>query len=68
MKIYGYQRECEDLIELKEVSFLADIEELSYKEIGHVLNKTTSNVKILIYRARRALEKIVLEEGYKYEN
>ena len=43
-------------------------QELSYKEIGHVLNKTTSNVKILIYRARRALEKIILEEGYKYEN
>lgn len=55
-------------LEYQNVIYLADIEELSYKEIGHVLNKTTSNVKILIYRARRALEKIVLEEGYKYEN
>ena len=55
-------------LEYQNAIYLADIEELSYKEIGHVLNKTTSNVKILIYRARRALEKIVLEEGYKYEN
>ena len=55
-------------IEYQNAIYLADIEELSYKEIGHVLNKTTSNVKILIYRARRALEKIILEEGYKYEN
>lgn len=55
-------------LEYQNVIYLADIEELSYKEIGHVLNKTTSNVKILIYRARRALEKIILEEGYKYEN
>ena len=55
-------------IRISNAIYLADIEELSYKEIGHILNKTTSNVKILIYRARRALEKIILEEGYKYEN
>ena len=55
-------------LEYQNAIYLADIEELSYKEIGHILNKTTSNVKILIYRARRALEKIILEEGYKYEN
>ena len=55
-------------LEYQNAIYLADIEELSYKEIGHILNKTTSNVKILISRARRALEKIILEEGYKYEN
>ena len=48
--------------------YLADIEELSYKEIGHILNKTDGSVKVLIHRARKALEQIVLEEGYKYEN
>jgi len=35
-------------LEYQNVIYLADIEELSYKEIGHVLNKTTSNVKITV--------------------
>ena len=48
--------------------YLADIEELSYKEIAHVLKKTDSSVKVLIHRARKALEKIMMEEAYKYEN
>lgn len=55
-------------LEYQNAIYLADIEELSYKEIGHILNKTSSSVKDLIYRARKALEKIILEEGYKYEN
>jgi len=55
-------------IEYQNAIYLADIEELSYKEIGHILNKTVGSVKVLIYRARKALEKIVIEEGYKYEN
>lgn len=54
--------------EYQNVIYLADIEELSYKEIGHILNKTVGSVKVLIHRARKALEKIVIEEGYKYEN
>ena len=48
--------------------YLSDIEELSYKEIGHILKKTDSSVKVLIHRARKALEKIIVEEAYKYEN
>ena len=48
--------------------YLADIEELSYKEIAHILKKTDSSVKVLIHRARKALEKIMMEEAYKYEN
>lgn len=55
-------------IEYQNAIYLADIEELSYKEIAHVLKKTDSSVKVLIYRARKALEKVVMEEGYKYEN
>ena len=54
--------------EYQNAIYLADIEELSYKEIGHILNKTVGSVKVLIYRARKALQKIVVEEGYKYEN
>ena len=48
--------------------YLADIEELSYKEIAYILKKTDSSVKVLIHRARKALEKIMMEEAYKYEN
>ena len=47
--------------------FLADIEELSYKEIGSILGKTLPQVKILIYRARKALEKVVNKEVFGYE-
>lgn len=55
-------------LEYQNAIYLADIEELSYKEIGHILKKTESSVKVLIHRARKSLEKIVKEEAYKYEN
>ena len=55
-------------IEYQNAIYLADIEEMSYKEIAHILNKTDASVKVLIHRARKALEKVVMEEGYKYEN
>ena len=55
-------------LEYQNVIYLADIEELSYKEIAHILKKTNSSVKVLIYRAREALRKIMIEEGYKNEN
>ena len=55
-------------IEYQNAIYLADIEELSYKEIAHILKKTNSSVKVLIYRAREALRKIMIEEGYKNEN
>lgn len=54
--------------EYQNAIYLADIEQLSYREIGHILQKTESSVKVLIHRARKALEKIMLEEAYKYEN
>lgn len=47
--------------------YLADIENLSYKEIGHIMKKTQSSVKVLIHRARKALQKVVIEEEYKFE-
>lgn len=47
--------------------FLADIEELSYKEIAKVLNKNMGQVKILIHRARKSLTEIIRKEEMKYE-
>ena len=55
-------------IDYQNAIYLADIEELNYKEIGHILKKTESSVKVLIHRARKTLGKIVKEEAYKYEN
>lgn len=47
--------------------YLADIEGLSYKEISHILNKNDGQVKILIHRARKSLEKVIRKEVEKYE-
>lgn len=47
--------------------YLADIEELSYKEIGQILQKSESGIKVLIYRARKSLEEILRKEADKYE-
>lgn len=55
-------------VEYQNAIYLADIEQLSYKEIGHILKKTDLSVKVLIHRARKALEKIIREEEFKYEN
>ena len=55
-------------VDYQNAIYLADIEQLSYREIGHILKKTDSSVKVLIHRARKALEKIIVEEAYKYEN
>ena len=55
-------------VDYQNAIYLAHIEQLSYKEIGHILKKTDSSVKVLIHRARKALEKIIVEEAYKYEN
>lgn len=55
-------------IEYQNAIYLADIEGLNYREIGHILKKTESSVKVLIHRARKTLEKLIKEEAYKYEN
>ena len=47
-------------------SYLADIEELSYKEICNTLNMSLSQVKTLIYRGRRKLKKILMKEVNNY--
>lgn len=52
--------------EYQSAIYLADIERLSYHEIGKILTKTLPQVKILIYRARRSLEEIIKKEECKY--
>lgn len=47
--------------------YLADIEELSYSEIGHIMHKSESGIKVLIHRARKSLEDILRKEASKYE-
>lgn len=54
-------------IDYQNAIYLADFEGLSYKEIGEVLKKNNSQVKILIHRARKALGKVVRKEELKYE-
>lgn len=47
--------------------YLADFEELSYKEISEILGKNLGQTKVLIHRARKAL-RVILETGVdKYE-
>lgn len=53
--------------EYREAVYLADIEELNYKEIGEIMNKSESGIKVLIHRARKNLEGIVRKEAAKYE-
>ena len=48
--------------EYQRAIYLADFEELSYKEIGRILGKTLPQIKILIHRARKSL-KIMIEKG-----
>ena len=53
--------------EYQNAVYLADIEELSYKEIGKIMQKSESGIKVLIYRARKSLEEILRKEAAKYE-
>ena len=41
------------------VLYLADIEQLPYKEIAKITKKTVSNVKVTVFRARNSLKEII---------
>lgn len=43
--------------------FLAELEELSYREIARVMSLTLPQVKIRLYRVRRRLKEILIREG-----
>lgn len=49
------------------VIYLAKIEELPYKEICKIMNKSMVQIKMLIYRARKNLKIILGKESNKYE-
>lgn len=53
--------------EYARVLILIDFEDFSYKEAADVLGKTTSQVKVLVHRARKSLRKMLEEEGFTYE-
>ena len=53
--------------EYQSAVYLADIEELSYKEISQIMKKSESGIKSLIFRARKSLEEILRKEAGKYE-
>lgn len=46
---------------------LIDFYDLSYKDASRILGKTLPQMKVLIHRARKALGKLLLKEGYSYE-
>lgn len=50
--------------EYRTVIYLKDFQEMQYKEICKILNKTMPQVKVLIYRARKALAKIMKKEDF----
>jgi RNA polymerase sigma-70 factor (ECF subfamily) len=54
--------------EYRQVLWLAYFEGFSYKEIAHILHKTTHNIETIAYRARQALKTILIMEGFDYEN
>ena len=54
--------------EYQQVLWLAYFEGFSYKEIAHILHKTTHNIETIAYRARQALKTILIMEGFDYEN
>lgn len=48
--------------------YLIDFEQLSYQETADIMGKTTSQIKILIFRARKMLKNLLVKEGYMHEN
>ncbi|HHT98168.1 MAG TPA: RNA polymerase sigma factor, partial [Clostridiales bacterium] len=47
---------------------LIDLEGLSYAEAGQIMKKTMPQIKVLVYRARKALAKALREDGFIYED
>ena len=52
----------------KTVIQLREIEEMSYKEIAKIMNIELAKVKIYIFRARKLLQKLILEANLKTIN
>ncbi len=54
--------------EYREILWLTYFESLSNKESAEILGKKVHDIESLLYRARKALKKLLQEEGYNYEN
>ena len=54
--------------EYREILWLTYFENLSNKECAVILGKKLHDIESLLYRARKALKKLLQEEGYTYEN
>lgn len=54
--------------EYREILWLTYFEELSNKECAVILDRKLHDIESLLYRARKALKRILQEEGYTYEN
>ncbi len=48
----------------KNAVYLANIEELSYKEISSILGESLQNTKNLIHRGKKQLKKLLIKKGY----
>lgn len=50
----------------KRVVILIDFMDMSYAETAKVMDKTVPQIKVLVHRARQALKKELIKEGYHY--
>lgn len=49
------------------IIYLINFEELTYKEAAKVMKKSETQIRVLIFRARKALGKVLKEGGFIYE-
>lgn len=54
--------------EYKEILYLLNFEDMSYSEVGVVLQKNIKQIKNLAYRARQSLKTALEKDGFNYEN
>ncbi len=54
--------------EYREALHLTVFDEMSYAEAAAVMKKSESQIKALVFRAKKKLHKILTEEGFVYEN
>ncbi|HIU68184.1 MAG TPA: RNA polymerase sigma factor [Candidatus Caccomorpha excrementavium] len=49
--------------EYQQALYLIDLEEMSYSQAAEIMGKSQAQIKILIFRARKALKKVLGREG-----
>ena len=73
-KVFGsFDRKQVDLAvkalksDYQEVIYLIEYESMTYKKAAKILNKSLTQIKVLIYRARKSLRKIMESSGDDFE-